>query len=63
MNEIPKTMWDFKIQTEHLIPKIKPEDKAKFLSTPCHLMDYAFPVEHKLKIKERENIKFSNIVR
>ena len=56
-NEINKILWNFKIQTDHLIPARRLDqvliDKKKE-NIICRLLDFAIPADHKVKIKESE---------
>ena len=55
--ETHKILWDFEVQTDHLIPARRPDlvlfDKKK---RTCHLEDFAVPADHRVKMKEREKI-------
>ena len=47
-----KILWDFEIQTHHLIPARKPdlmlnEQKKRI----CHFVDFAIPADCRVKIK------------
>ena len=50
-----KLLWDFKIQTDHLIPARRPNliiiNKKK---TTCKIVDFAVPADHRIKLKECE---------
>ena len=61
-NEIHKTHLDFKIQTDNPIQKkTRPSINKK---RTCHLVDFADPPGHRLKIKQSENIdKYLNLTR
>ena len=60
-----KIVLDFKIQTNHLILTRRPElvlISKKIKS--CYLVDFAFSVNHRVKIKESEKInKFLDLAR
>ena len=47
-NETHKITWDFKIQTAHLNPTLKPDlvliNKKQRI---CHLSDFAIPADHR----------------
>ena len=54
-NETHKILWDFEIQTDHLIPARRPDlvlinKKRK----TCRIVDFAVPADHRVKIKENE---------
>ena len=42
-NDTHKIIWDFNIQTDHLISKRN-----------CKIVDFAVPADHKIKLKECE---------
>ena len=49
-----KILWDLQIQTDHLIPARIPDLEIIFLKKirTCHLVDFAVPGNHTVKIKE-----------
>ena len=54
-NDTHKILWDFEIQTDHLIPARRPDlvliNKKKRM---CHIVDFAVPADHRVKLKEIE---------
>ena len=54
-NYTNKLLWDFDIQTDHLISARGPDliiiNKKK---TICKIVDFAFPAEYRIKLKECE---------
>ena len=54
-NATHKLLWDFNIQTDHLIPARRPDliiiNKKK---RTCKIVDFAVPVDHRIKLKECE---------
>ena len=52
-NDIHKLLWDFNIQTDHLIPARKPDliiiNKKK---RNCKIVDFAIPADHRINLKE-----------
>ena len=55
-NDSHKLLWDFNIQTDHLIPARKPDiiiinNKKKRI---CKIVDFAVPVDHRINLKESE---------
>ena len=54
-NETHKILWDFEIQTDHQIPARRPDlvmiNKKERI---CHLVDFAVPADHRVKLKETE---------
>ena len=54
-NATHKLLWDFNIQTDHLIPARKPDliiiNQKK---RTCKIVDFAVPADHKIKLKECE---------
>ena len=60
-----KILWDFELQTDHRISarrprpsdsqkKKKKKKKKKEKKRTCRIMDFAVPVDHKVKVKESE---------
>ena len=54
-NATHKLLWDFNIQTDHLIPARRPDlliiNKKK---RTCKIVDFAVPADHRIKLKECE---------
>ena len=54
-NATHKLLWDFNIQTDHLIPARRPDliiiNKKKRI---CKIVDFAVPADSKIKLKECE---------
>ena len=55
-NDTHKLLWDFNVQTDHLIPATKPDqiiinNKKK---RTCKIVDFAVPADHRIKLKEYE---------
>ena len=54
-NDTHKHLWDFDIQTDHLISAWRPDqiiiNKKKRI---CKIVDFAVPVDHRIKLKECE---------
>ena len=54
-NDTLKHLWDFDIQTDHLISARKPDliiiNKKKKI---CKTVDFAVPADHRIKLKECE---------
>ena len=54
-NDSHKLLWDFNIQTDHLIPARRPDliiiNKKK---RTCKVVDFAVPADHRIKQKECE---------
>ena len=56
-NETHKLLWDFKIQTDHLISARRPDliiINKKRGGGNCRIVDFAVPVDHRVKLKECE---------
>ena len=57
-NEKFKILWDFTVQTDHIVEARRPDmmiiDKEKKL---CLIVDFAVPSDHRIEIKEREKIE------
>ena len=55
-----KLLWDFNIQTDHLIPTRRPDliiinkKKKKKKKRICKIVDFAVPVNHRINLKECE---------
>ena len=52
-NETHRILWDFKIQTDHLIPARRPDLELIFKKKICHLIDFAVPADHRVKSEKR----------
>ena len=54
-NDTHKPLWDFNIQTDHLIPARRPHlimfNKRKRI---CKIVDFAVLVDHRINLKESE---------
>ena len=54
-NDTHKLLWDFDIQTNHLISARRPDliiiNKIKKI---CKIVDFAVPADHRIKLKECE---------
>ena len=54
-NDTHKLLWDFYIQTDHLIPAIRQGliviNKKK---RTCKIVDFAVPADHRINLKESE---------
>ena len=54
-NDSHKLLWDFSIQTDHLIPARRPDikiiNKKKRI---CKIVNFAVPTDHKINLKESE---------
>ena len=54
-NDSHKLLWDFNIQTDHLIPARRPDliiiNKRKRI---CKIADFAVPADHRINLKESE---------
>ena len=52
-NDTHKLLWDFNIQTDHLIPTRRPDliiiNKKKRI---CKIVDFAVPADHRINLKE-----------
>ena len=64
-NDSYKLLWDFNLQTDHLIPARRPEliiiNKRKKI---CKIADFAVLVDHRINLKESEkNDKYLDLAR
>ena len=54
-NDSHKLLWDFNIQTDHLIPARRPDliiiNKRKRI---CKIVDFAVPADHRINLKGSE---------
>ena len=61
-NATHKLLWDFNIQTDHLIPARRPDlitinkkkKKKKKEKRTCKIVDFAVPADHRIKLKDCE---------
>ena len=56
-NDLHKLLWDFNIQTDHLIPARRPDliiINKKKKKRICKTVDFAIPADHRINLKERE---------
>ena len=56
-NDSHKLLWDLNIQTDHLIPARRPDliiINKKKKKRICKIADFAFPADHRIKLKESE---------
>ncbi len=54
-NDTHKLLWDFNIQTDHLIPARRPDlIKINKKKRTCKIVDFAVPADHRIKLKECE---------
>ena len=57
-NDSHTLLWDFNIQTDHLIPARRPDliiiNKKKRKKRTCKIVDFAVPADHRIKQKECE---------
>ena len=58
-NDTHKLLWDFNIQTDHLIPARRPDliiikKKKKKKKRICKIVDFAVPADHRINLKESE---------
>ena len=64
-NDSHKILWDFNIQTDHLIPARRPDliiiNKKKRI---CKIVDFAVPADHRINLKGSEKKdKYLNLAR
>ena len=66
-NDTHKLLWDFDIQTDHLISTRRPDliiISQKKKKRICKIMDFAVPADHRIKLKECEKKdKYLNLTR
>ena len=64
-NDTHKLLWDFNIQTDHLIPARRPDliiiNKKKRI---CKIVDFAVPADHRINLKEcKKKDKYLDLAR
>ena len=59
-NDTHKLLWDFDIQTDRLFSARRPKQKEK---RTCKIVDFAYPADHKIKLKESEKDKYLGLAR
>ena len=68
-NDSHKLLWDFNIQTDHLITARRPDliiinKKKKKKKRICKIVDFAVPADHRINLKESEkNDKYLDLAR
>ena len=64
-NQAHKILWDFEIQTDHLIPARRSNREIVNKKTrTCWLVDIAITADHRVKIKEnKKREKYQNLTR
>ena len=57
-NDAHKPLWDFNIQTDHLIPARRPDliiiNNNKKKKTICKIVNFAVKLDHRINLKECE---------
>ena len=57
-NDSHKLLWDFNIQTDHLIPARRPDiiiiNNKKKKKRICKIVDFAVSADHRINLKEGE---------
>ena len=53
-NDTHKLLWDFDIQTDHLISARRPDVIIITKKQICKIVDFADPADHRIKLKECE---------
>ena len=54
-NDTHKLLWDFDIQTDHLISARRPDQIINKKRRICKIVDFAVSADHRMKLKEYEN--------
>ena len=69
-NNTHKLLWDFDIQTDHLLSARRPDliiinkkNKKTKQKKICKIVDFAVPADHRIKLKECERDKYLNLAR
>ena len=53
-NKTHKLLWDFKVQTDHLISARHSDSQQKKKKKNCRIENFAVPADHRVKLKENE---------
>ena len=53
-NDTHKLLWDFNIQTDHLIPARRPDLIIIIKNENLKIVDFAVPADHRINLKESE---------
>ena len=53
-NDTHKLLWDFDIETDHLISARRPDLMIIKKKRICKIIDFAVPADHRIKLKECE---------
>ena len=51
-NETHKILWDFEIQTDHLISAKRPDLVLVNKKKPCRIVNLTIPSDYRVKLKE-----------
>ena len=51
-NDTHILLWNFDIQTDHLISARRPDHIIIDKKVPCQIVDFAVPADHRIKLKE-----------
>ena len=64
-NDTHKLLWDFDIQTDHLISsRIIDKNEKKKKKRICKIADFAVPADHRIKLKEcKKKDKYLDLAR
>ena len=65
-NDAHKILWDFEIQTDHLISARRPViiNNNNNKKRTCRVVDFAVPADHRIKLKEsKERDKYLDLAR
>ena len=67
-NDTHKLLWDFNIRMDHLTPARRPRpynnQKKKKKKRTCKTVDFAVPADHRINLKECENMyKYLDLAR
>ena len=65
-NDTHKLLWDFDIQTDHLISARRADlivIKNKKKMRICKIFDFAVPADHRIKLKESEKKKYQDLAK
>ena len=63
-NATHKLLWEFNIQTDHLIPARRPDLIINKKKRTCKIVDFAAPADHRIKLKEsKKKDKYFDLAR
>ena len=62
-NDIQKLLWDFEIQTDHLVSARRPDLVIINKTITYQIVDFNIPADHRVKLKSEKKDKYLNLAR